>query len=639
MEPCRVLPGVLDVRQIFAADASSPRSANPDRWSRAIPTPAMHAAITSPIIPHAAVFKVTNSWRSRPSSPSPYRRPHKYRSIHAQGWGPRGSGPTTERGFRALAPSTNYKVDRKNQTTSITYDGINRPKLVTFQDASTITITWDAGNRPTKFVDSVNGTISRVYDGLDRLTQETTPQGVISYTYDAASRRQTMTVTGQPVINYTFDNDNRLTQVAQGTNVLSFGYDAAGRRTTITLPNSIIGTFGFDNANQLTSISYMHGATTVGTLGYGYDLGGRRTSMTGTLAGFVPPTAAPSLTYDGTNRLSSWGGKAITYDANGNITNFGLATYTWNARNQLTATSGGSATFSYDSLGRRVSATVTGVTTPYLYDGQNPAMISSNQMLAGSGLDEIYAQINSSGTTSYLRDGLNSTVAVTNSSAATTANYSYSPYGESASTGTASTPLQFTGRENDGATGLYYYRARYYSPQLGRFIAEDPIGMAGGANFYTYVAGNPESLIDPLGLCAANPTSAHCFGEAARAKGLSIGLDVLGAIPIFGNVASATSSVARGVIAIDHAINKPAVGLASGVVGEYGAVTGGPDEVKDSVVGGVSASAGIALVLADLSLEGTTKALPGIGNVVSGLTALWDIGYAYNIYESCMAGH
>ncbi|HXA47237.1 MAG TPA: RHS repeat-associated core domain-containing protein, partial [Burkholderiaceae bacterium] len=408
------------------------------------------------------------------------------------------SGISATYNYDGLSNLTSY-VDRKNQTTSITYDGINRPTLITFQDASTISITWDSGNRPTTFVDSANGTISRVYDGLDRLIQETSPQGIVSYTYDAASRRQTMTVAGQPVINYTFDSDNRLIQVAQGTNVLGFGHDAAGRRTTITLPNSIIGTYGFDNADQVTSITYMNGATTVGTLGYGYDLGGRRTSMTGTLAGFVPPMAAPSLTYDGTNRLTSWGGLSIAYDANGNMTNFGSATYAWNTRNQLSATSGGSATFGYDALGRRVSAAVNGITTPYLYDGQNPAMISSNQMLAGTGLDEIYAQINSTGTTSYLRDGLNGTVALTNSSAAMTANYSYSPYGDTVGSGTAATPLQYTGRENDGATGLYYYRARYYSPQLGRFISEDPIGLGGGTNYYAYVGGNPISNTDPDG--------------------------------------------------------------------------------------------------------------------------------------------
>ena len=76
-------------------------------------------------------------------------------------------------------------VDRKGQTTYIAYDGIDRPTLITFQDNSTIAITWDGGNRPTTFVDSLNGTISRTYDLLDRLTQETSPQGQINYTFSS----------------------------------------------------------------------------------------------------------------------------------------------------------------------------------------------------------------------------------------------------------------------------------------------------------------------------------------------------------------------------------------------------------------------------------------------------------------------
>jgi hypothetical protein len=73
-------------------------------------------------------------------------------------------------------------------------------------------------------------------------------------------------------------------------------------------------------------------------------------------------------------------------------------------------------------------------------------MISTNQLMAGTGLDEIYAQTNSSGAISYLRDGLNNTVVLTNGSAATTANYSYSPYEDSARTGSATTALP--GRDN-----------------------------------------------------------------------------------------------------------------------------------------------------------------------------------------------
>lgn len=60
-------------------------------------------------------------------------------------------------------------------------------------------------------------------------------------------------------------------------------------------------------------------------------------------------------------------------------------------------------------------------------------------------------------------------------------------------------PFQYTGRENDG-TGLYYYRARYYSPQLTKFVSKDPIGLNGGANLFSYVFSNPINYIDPTGL-------------------------------------------------------------------------------------------------------------------------------------------
>jgi RHS repeat-associated protein len=408
------------------------------------------------------------------------------------------AGKTATYTFDGMSNLTSI-LDRKNQTTGVTYDGINRPTQVTYQDGSTIAITWDGGNRATKFVDSINGTINRTFDLLDRLQQETSPQGTVSYQYDAAGRRQTMTATGQAVVNYTFDNANRLTQVAQGTTTLGFGYDSASRRTTVTLPNAIVGTYVFDNANQLTGITYKHGATQVGTLTYGYDSGGRRTSAGGTLAGFVPPAYVAALSYDGTNRLTSSGGTSLGYDADGNLTSLGSTTYTWNARNQLTATSGGNASFSYDAVGRRVSATVSGSTTPYLYDGLNPATMSGSLLLASGNLDEVYALVTSSATTSFLRDGVNSSVALTSSSATISANYYYSPYGDSARTGSSSTPLEFTGRENDGTTGLYYYRARYYSPQLGRFISEDPLGLVAGTNFYAYVGGNPISQSDPTG--------------------------------------------------------------------------------------------------------------------------------------------
>ncbi len=103
----------------------------------------------------------------------------------------------------------------------------------------------------------------------------------------------------------------------------------------------------------------------------------------------------------------------------------------------------------------------------------------------------------------YMTDALNSVIAqLSDEDSTTVANsYAYSPYGESQTIGPDATanPVQYTSRENDG-TGLYFYRARYYDPVLGRFVSSDPIGLGGGMNTYSYVARNPLSLTDPIGL-------------------------------------------------------------------------------------------------------------------------------------------
>jgi RHS repeat-associated protein len=95
---------------------------------------------------------------------------------------------------------------------------------------------------------------------------------------------------------------------------------------------------------------------------------------------------------------------------------------------------------------------------------------------------------------------LGSTIGMTDSSGALVTTYSYDPYGGTMSGGAGSyNTSEFTGRENDG-TGLYYYRARYYDPAIGRFINPDPIGFGGGINFYAYVGDNPISFVDPFGM-------------------------------------------------------------------------------------------------------------------------------------------
>jgi RHS repeat-associated protein len=109
----------------------------------------------------------------------------------------------------------------------------------------------------------------------------------------------------------------------------------------------------------------------------------------------------------------------------------------------------------------------------------------------------------------YYFDGLGSVVAISDDGGQMTERYEYdvfgepsiySPSGEPRETSNVNNPYMFTGRNYDTETGLYYYRARYYSPKIGRFLQTDPIGYAGVLNFYSYCGNNPLNWIDPWGL-------------------------------------------------------------------------------------------------------------------------------------------
>lgn len=407
-------------------------------------------------------------------------------------------------------------TDRTGKIATFSYDGLNRGVSAAYGQTSsggsltspdaTVAITYDAGDRATQSTDSQGGIITRTFDGLDRLIAETTAQGSVAYAYDAASRRTSFQVAGQNAVSYGYDNANRLTGITQGSAQVGFTYDASSRRSTLTLPNGIVATYSYDVANQLTGISYANGSTTVGNLSYAYDNAGRRTQISGTLASMNLPATLTSTNYDADNRLTNWSGTTLTYDANGNLTGDGSLTYGWDSRGRLVALAGTTtASFAYDATGRRTGKTVNGTTTNFLYDELNMAQELASgtptaNLLTGLGIDEDYSRTDSLGLRSFVTDALGSTVALIDASGAVKTSYAYEPYGNITAAGEANANLvQYTGRQNDG-TGLYYYRARYYHPGFGRFVSEDPIGLAGGGNLYAYVGGNPISYNDPLGL-------------------------------------------------------------------------------------------------------------------------------------------
>ncbi|MEJ2696165.1 MAG: RHS repeat-associated core domain-containing protein [Candidatus Sulfobium sp.] len=207
----------------------------------------------------------------------------------------------------------------------------------------------------------------------------------------------------------------------------------------------------------------------------------------------------------------------MTYDENVNLLTMndscGTTTYTWDVRNRLVGITGYkpdcfplSASFEYDAIGRRIEKTINGVTTQYLYDGMDivqeiqGGVVTANYIRTLN-VDEPLARIQADGTVRYYQtDGLGSAIALADENGNVMTTYTYDPFGNVTISGEASdNPFQYTGRENDG-TGLYYYRARYYSAELQRFISEDPIGIFGGINSYSYTANSPINLTDPSGL-------------------------------------------------------------------------------------------------------------------------------------------
>jgi RHS repeat-associated protein len=226
------------------------------------------------------------------------------------------------------------------------------------------------------------------------------------------------------------------------------------------------------------------------------------------------------------NRLASWLGGGYEYNIAGCVTTKatgGISTdISWIDRYQITDVSKNGTlakSYTYDALGRRSSITDSlGSVTKIIYDGMHMVadVDEDNNLLrtytAGSGIDNwlSFTDHQTSNTYYYITDHVGTVHAVTDSSGTVVESYRYSPYGkvldvfdENGNTITESAignRILFQGREYDYDTGFYYFRARWYDPDTGRWLSKDPIGINGGLNQYVFCGNNPVMFVDPLGL-------------------------------------------------------------------------------------------------------------------------------------------
>jgi RHS repeat-associated protein len=536
-------------------------------------------------------------------------------------------------------------TDRRGLVSTFGYDGINRIMSAVLGGSESIQYSY-AGPDLLQAADSVGGSVVFGYDGLDRVTSQTTSQGSVSYSYDAANRRTGMSVSGQAPIGYGYDNANRLIQETQGSSTVSFAYDANGQRQSITLPNSVVEMYSYNTDSHLSGITYLHGSQSLGTLSYTRDPSGLITSVGGTLAQTSLPSQVTSASYGSSNQIVQFGSSSFTYDANGNLTSDGVNSYVWDARNQLVSISGSiNASFQYDAFGRRVARTEGLATTNYLYDGLNPVQelsggVPSVNLLFAAGLDSILQQTTGSGAVDFLTDALGSVIASTGPAGTITTTYSYDPFGNTTASGSSPTVFEYTGRENDG-DGLYYLRARYYSPGLQRFLSEDPAGIVGGINLYGYVGNSPLNMVDPRG---KDPVIGVPVGILAGGLFGALGAGLQGGDASDIAAAAIGGALAGGVAGLfDPSMGVGTVGLivvgaVSGGAGDFigqtivlgqdtsGCKTYNWASTAGAVVGGAVTGVGAAvtplyqasLELAELPATVLTSTVSGLGGTASG---------------------
>ncbi len=467
------------------------------------------------------------------------------------------SGGTITYGYNALdllSETTNARGQNRN----FTFDDAGR--IISFTDTEgTTSYTYDANGNILTVTDP-KGIITHEFDALNRVIKATGINGnVLQYSYDPVGNLSSITYPDGKTVSYSYDAANRLATVTDwASRVTNYAYDAAGNLIEIERPDESILTQTYDTANRLTSVADNDAnGNAIVSYSYTYDEDSRMTTESsfigsvtasmvydnlsrlidktdkddkgsivanyayiydanGNITSGVSQQQSTTMTYDINDKLSTCNGQDASFDLEGNMTEcvFGGNTvnFTYDSGNRLVQA--GNTIYTYDAEDKRNSSATNGQVTNYVYG--NIAGHLSHLLVRtdpnGNNTYYIYgigliAHQDVSGYSTYHYDLRGSTVALTDSQGTVTDRYTYGAYGEILiHSGTSDTAFLYNGRDGvlTEANGLYYMRARYYAPELKRFINADTkkgaINNSKTLNVYAFVLGNPISMVDPSGM-------------------------------------------------------------------------------------------------------------------------------------------